>query len=269
MKICKYDNCDSKSKAYGFCPKHYEREKSLGGSLYELLFKGECYVDGCQKNIKSKNYCAKHYEKFKRHGDPLGSCIFYDVCQIDGCSKKHVARGLCRMHYSRQYSGGDIGLAEQIIFPHGLSKSVEYKAWSMAKQRCYNTNHPEYTNYGARGIIMCSGWVNNPLQFIEDMRERPYDNYSLDRINNNKSYSCGKCAECVSNGWEMNCRWTDDFVQGQNRRPVHVIEYLGQYKTLSEWSQIVGISREVLRHRLIRSGWDVTTAMTTPVRGRT
>jgi hypothetical protein len=265
---CLIEGCSSESHSRGFCPKHYEQEKCKGGSLFDLLYKGECHVEGCKEAIKSKNYCSNHYAKYKRHGDPEGFSIFHTTCQIDGCSKKHVAHGLCRMHYSRKYSTGDIGEPEQKVFKHGLSKTPEYKAWSMAKQRCYNNNHPEYKNYGGRGLIMCDGWLNDSLQFIEDLGEKPFNNYSIDRIDNSKNYSCGKCAECHINNWTMNCRWTNDFVQGQNRRPVHIIRYQGSEKTLSEWSVIVGLSREVLRHRIIRAGWDISTAMTTPLRKR-
>lgn len=82
----------------------------------------------------------------------------------------------------------------------------EYDIWVAMKQRCYNTNHKEYFRYGGRGIVVCDEWVNSYDQFIKDMGKRPDKTYSLDRINNNMSYS------------KENCRWTTKSIQSYNQR---------------------------------------------------
>ena len=43
---------------------------------------------------------------------------------------------------------------------HGLSHSPIYKTLVQMKARCYNPNHPEYKNYGARGISICNEWLD-------------------------------------------------------------------------------------------------------------
>jgi hypothetical protein len=86
-------------------------------------------------------------------------------------------------------------------------------------QRCYNTKHKRYKDYGGRGIKVCERWrENNGLDnFTEDMGERP-SNYTLDRKNNNDNYTCGKCSECKTHSWLFNCRWVSRTVQQINRR---------------------------------------------------
>lgn len=89
-------------------------------------------------------------------------------------------------------------------YTHGLYRSRTYKSWSTMKQRCYNTKSPDYARYGARGIVVCRRW-HIFENFLKDMGERP-SNKTLDRINNNKSYS------------PSNCKWSTSLEQIQNRR---------------------------------------------------
>lgn len=87
----------------------------------------------------------------------------------------------------------------------------EYKAWSHAKQRCYNPNDKRYMDYGGRGIKMCDRWKNSYETFLSDMGRRPVGRYSLDRINVHGDYE------------PNNCRWATDLEQARNKR---------KYKTL-------------------------------------
>ena len=41
-----------------------------------------------------------------------------------------------------------------------------YEKWKSIKSRCYQKKSVSYSLYGDRGIIMYSGWVNNPHTFI-------------------------------------------------------------------------------------------------------
>src|ERR1700741_2326118 len=38
-------------------------------------------------------------------------------------------------------------------------KTAEYRAWDNAIQRCTNKNHPDYKDYGARGITFYHDWL--------------------------------------------------------------------------------------------------------------
>lgn len=35
------------------------------------------------------------------------------------------------------------------------------------KDRCYNLNSQKYPWYGAKGVVMCDEWLEDPLKFIE------------------------------------------------------------------------------------------------------
>ncbi len=121
---------------------------------------------------------------------------------------------------------------------HGRSESPEYCAWKAMKQRCYNSKHPEYRNWGGRGIRVCRSWLRSFEAFFADMGERPGPGYSLDRIDNDGDYRPG------------NCRWTTDGVQGNNRRDNIRLAYRGETHTLSEWSRRLGIPRNTLDKRV-------------------
>lgn len=88
---------------------------------------------------------------------------------------------------------------------HGMKGTPTYKAWKSMRQRCKNKNDPHYPDYGGRGITVCERWESFE-NFLADMGERPSDDLSIDRINNDGNYEPG------------NCRWTDRFTQARNRR---------------------------------------------------
>jgi hypothetical protein len=101
----------------------------------------------------------------------------------------------------------------ETVTTHGLSKHCLYNTWTGIKQRCFNSNHHEYYNYGGRGIKVCDRWVNGEKDkhafvcFLEDMGEKPDGEYhSLDRIDPDGDY----CPE--------NCRWGNNILQANNKR---------------------------------------------------
>lgn len=84
------------------------------------------------------------------------------------------------------------------------SNSPEYNSWESMMQRCYNSNHKQYKNYGGRGIKVQKSW-HEFENFYRDMGKRPKGK-TLDRKNPNKNYSKG------------NCIWADLREQARNRR---------------------------------------------------
>lgn len=63
-----------------------------------------------------------------------------------------------------------------------------------AIQRCTNPQHPQYHNYGGRGIRVHPGWVEDPTSFVEYLFTLPgHDNRYLymDRDDNNGHYEPG------------------------------------------------------------------------------
>lgn len=140
---------------------------------------------------------------------------------------------------------------------HGLSKSPEYKSWSLAKNRCFNQKAKDYPLYGGRGISMCQQWINSFECFIADMGYRPSPNHSLDRIDNDKGYE------------PANCRWVDKVTQAQNRRTTTMVTAFGETKSYRAWldDPRCNVSKYItLRARIYEYGWSAEKAITTKER---
>lgn len=121
------------------------------------------------------------------------------------------------------------------------------------KARCYNSNTPEYKNYGGRGIKMCDEWINNPQSFYDWAMDNGYEEgLSIDRIDVNGNYE------------PSNCRWVTKEVQDNNRRNNRKITYKGKTKTLSQWSKKYNINIVTLSDRL-KAGLSIEEALNKPV----
>lgn len=83
--------------------------------------------------------------------------------------------------------------------------------------RCLNENAVNYQYYGGRGVQVCGGIVCSYELFVEVVGERPAHK-TLDRIDVDGHYSCGRCAECKAKLWPMNLRWATAKEQIENRR---------------------------------------------------
>jgi hypothetical protein len=138
---------------------------------------------------------------------------------------------------------------------HGLSRSPTYKSWASAKDRCTNSNRPDYLRYGGRGVRMCERWAGSFENFLADMGERPSRQHSLDRIDNDGHYEPG------------NVRWATKKEQGNNRSTCQPVMAFGESKTIPEWLQDPRCAVPLLttlRSRIVHLGWDTEMAITTP-----
>lgn len=123
------------------------------------------------------------------------------------------------MHYRRFKVHGDANYTGKHAHQsHGLHRTRIYTIWANIRQRTTNPNHRSYAAYGGRGIKMCEGWWNSFKNFYDEVGERPSKLHSLDRIDNDKGYTCGKCKECLSNSWSFNLRWATRSIQQLNQR---------------------------------------------------
>lgn len=139
------------------------------------------------------------------------------------------------------------------IKTHGLSKSLEYKSWSHMKERCYNIKCKKYPSYGARGIKICDRWRNSFENFLQDMGLKPGKEYTIERKDNNSDYS------------PNNCKWATPKEQARNKRGNKTITFNNKSQTIIEWSEELGIHKDVLYQRLNRLKWSVEKAFTVPI----
>lgn len=135
-------------------------------------------------------------------------------------------------------------------YRHGLRRHELYATWCNMKARCDNVNHPQYKDYGGRGIAYCPDWSEFSA-FLADVGERPFVGASLDRIDNNGNYE------------PSNIRWADRHTQRTNSRQVTPVEINGETKLVTEWCVVYGISIGAV-HRRLKKGMNMVDAITTP-----
>lgn len=121
---------------------------------------------------------------------------------------------------------------------HGRSRTTEYRIWSGMIQRTTNHKATSYEGYGGRGITVCDRWLKFE-NFYEDMGSRP-DNLTLERIDNEKSYS------------PENCKWDTSKNQARNRRNNRHITIDGVTKVLAVWLEELSMARNTFKNRIAR-----------------
>jgi len=136
---------------------------------------------------------------------------------------------------------------------HGRSGDPIHNVWGEVVQRCTNPKSTSYSRYGERGVTICDAWRDFAV-FLADMGDRPSDNHSIDRIDNDGNYSCGKCSNCIQNGWSLNCRWATPEEQANNKRNNLVVTVDGKSMTAAQWEKTTGVSQKKIRQRISR-GW--------------
>ena len=109
-------------------------------------------------------------------------------------------------------------------------------AWMNMVSRCCNESHPDYKNYGARGIGVDPAW-RRFANFLSDMGEPP-KGMTLERVDNAKGYCIG------------NCRWASMREQARNRRNNSHVLVMGKATTIAEAAEILGVNRRRVRKHL-------------------
>lgn len=123
-----------------------------------------------------------------------------------------------------------------------------HQQWKTMIARCENTNRPEYSRYGGRGIKVCNSWHDFD-KFKEWMVSSGYvingikRTQTIDRIDVNGDY----CPD--------NCRLVNMKVQDNNKRNNIYVKYGDETHTLAEWSSIMNINYQTLCKRYNDLGW--------------
>jgi hypothetical protein len=88
---------------------------------------------------------------------------------------------------------------------HGKYGTPAYRSWRAMLARCLDSKHPQFKDYGGRGIGVSAAWLTFS-GFLKDMGGRPEEK-TLDRYPNpDGNYEPG------------NCRWATRSEQRANRR---------------------------------------------------
>ena len=136
-------------------------------------------------------------------------------------------------------------------YKHGQSRRTpEYTAWANMLKRCTNPKHPQFNDWGGRGIKVCDRW-SDFANFYADMGPRP-DGMTLERKDNDADYT------------PDNCRWATRLEQTNNRRTSILVTLDGVTKPVSEWCSEKGMNISTVNKRVRRSGWTWEAALTTP-----
>lgn len=165
------------------------------------------------------------------------------------CGKRKIIRGnhLC------SGASKSCGCKEAVKKTHGMTHTKEYNTWRGMIARCTYVKHPQFMDYGGRGIRVCKRWLSFS-NFYADMGVRPRG-MCLERIDNNGNYE------------PKNCKWISQPKQSRNRRGNRLITWGDKTRCMSEWAEIKGIKAMTLQRRL-NLGWGVGKCLTTPIKKR-
>jgi hypothetical protein len=168
--------------------------------IYNLKYNKGC---GCI------NPCpAPDLEKFIN-----GFEVVEDIGRINGNRRVKVKCKVCSLIFEGQVQ--NIKVAKSCGCKKG--KKVEcsfrqsherlFRIYRNMIKRCYDVKHKSFYNYGAKGIDVCSAWLESPDAFCKwSLGNRYADNLSIDRINGTKGYH------------PDNCRWITVTEQNRNAR---------------------------------------------------
>ena len=167
--------------------------------------------------------------------------------------------GVCPSCVASAYRQGMIYHGFNIIKP--VSENDIYndkrlrKIWESMHARCEYEKHPQYYNYGGRGIKVDAEWLEY-IPFAKWAFKNGYsEELTIDRIDPDGMYE------------PENCRWATIKEQANNKRNNRIVVYREQRYTLTELAEQIGMNKTTLKERL-NNGWRVEDAVERPVRFR-
>lgn len=162
----------------------------------------------------------------------------YWICQC-GCGNKKSIRGdsLGRVQscgcLKREQDIKNLG----ITYNHGMTYHPAFNIWDAMMNRCYNEKTRAYSDYGARGIIVCEEW-HDVKTFCEWMDKNGFKKgLSIERVNVNGNYEPSNCELIPKNE------------QAWNTRKTTYIEINGEKIPLAKRARELGLEPCLVWHR--------------------
>jgi len=249
LVVLSFSYSDKRGQPYWLCKCDCGNEKIINGSNLQQKHTTTC---GCPEE---KDYTGKRFGRLlitakSSKADNCGHIYWDYLCD---CGNTGVARG-ADLRSKDSQSCGCYGreLLIRSVTSHGKSYSLIYSVYRSMIERCNSEASHAYSDYGKRGITVCSRWSGEGgfENFYEDMGD-PLEGYSLDRIDNNGNY----CPE--------NCRWATNKEQNRNTRSNRLITYKGKTLCVTAWAEEIGVKPPLLFSR-IRLGWSIEEMLTIP-----
>lgn len=172
----------------------------------------------------------------------------YYVCLCE-CGTKRVVKGAILSAGGSQSCG--CWKKEKLSVrtrKHGLSRINKpiYDAWFQLNKRCYDSNHPQYQDYGGRGIRVCDAWRDDfPAFYTWALANGWKSGLSIDRYPNNDG-----------NYEPLNCRWATDGQQQRNRRVSKTYVFFGEEWHIGEIAETFGLNPRRIAGRIYH-GWNI------------
>lgn len=132
-----------------------------------------------------------------------------------------------------------------------IRHDVLRNVWRGMNHRCYNNKHISFHNYGARGITVCDEWRNDFIAFYNWCMANGYEKgLQIDRRENDGNYT------------PDNCRFVTRKFNNNNTRKTIKLTFKGITLSISEWSEKLNLSTDVIYARAITYGMPVEKALT-------
>jgi hypothetical protein len=131
----------------------------------------------------------------------------------------------------------------------------EWRSLREAIRRCHNRRHPQFDDYGGRGILVHAAWRDREAgydAFMDHIGPKPSARHSLERKDNARGYEPG------------NVKWATRTEQNNNKRSNLLIKVDGVERTAAEWARVTGLCKRQTIPTRLRRGWDKRAAVLAP-----
>jgi hypothetical protein len=217
-----------------------------------------CRVDGCvnASAVDDLGFCKEHLQALLEWQGPVSIAV--SACTIGGCANgpKSTYWPYCHKHDARIRRRGS---AADKVWPEFTWHSAGYRiirapGHPMAKGKSQAFEHRVVYYDHHKGALRCH-WCAAALT---------WDTMQVDHLNNVRHDN--RLANLVAACAPCNRSRAHPQVRVANKARAKKLSYEGQTRTLTEWADLVGISRNAFITRL-ENGWSVERAITEP-RGR-